>query len=648
MGSAGENSDDDFVPPCAQDAVEHSMQSLEVTEGDADQADLDEGEYYDDDTDDSDFENVIMGYEWAAGEGEGRDFTKKLNALREGRVGNATSSAADTAVKEPMDQKLLSRINVGRLDATVSAAVSKADRASEKSRIRHTDKEDRATMELVLDPRTRMILFKMLSNGFINQVNGCVSTGKEANVYHATNEAGSEFAIKIYKTSILVFKDRDRYVSGEFRFRHGYSKKNPRKMVSTWAEKELRNLKRLQTSGIPCPEPVLLRSHVLVMKFLGQDGWPAPRLKDAQLSGSKLESCYTECVKTMRRMYHDCHLVHADLSEYNILWHEGKPFFIDVSQSVEHDHPHALDFLRMDCRNMTDFFVKKGLCTMTPRELFNFVSDVTIKPDEVDDYLTLASQRATERAARGQTADEEVADAVFQQAYIPRTLDEVRDIERDVQRIKAGDLEHVYYAGLTGITTQDKVATTQTLAPESQAQDSHPQESIPTPTPASTSTSTSTAVPSLPASITGVSGKSATEPRFKGDMKSRSRKTKERALKASRGIGITSDDDDDDMVPLESVVTKDDSIAHDNDHDNDENDDSGVSGEEDNTESGSEGEGSDGSGSSDEDTSKMTKEERKEHKRRIKEENREKRKTKVPKAVKKRKQTLARRARGQK
>ena len=49
---------------------------------------------------------------------------------------------------------------------------------------------------------------------------------------------------QVYKTSILVFKDRDKYVSGEFRFRHGYCKHNPRKMVKTWAEKEMRNLTR--------------------------------------------------------------------------------------------------------------------------------------------------------------------------------------------------------------------------------------------------------------------------------------------------------------------------------------------------------------------------------------------------------------------
>ena len=81
-----------------------------------------------------------------------------------------------------------------------------------------------------------------------------------------------ELAIKIFKTSILVFKDRDRYVSGEFRWRHGYCKSNPRKMVRLWAEKEMRNYRRLALGGVPCPSVHLLREHVLLMGFLGRDG----------------------------------------------------------------------------------------------------------------------------------------------------------------------------------------------------------------------------------------------------------------------------------------------------------------------------------------------------------------------------------------
>ena len=135
---------------------------------------------------------------------------------------------------------------------------------------RSKDKHDRATVEQVLDPRTRLILFKFLQQGLVEEINGCISTGKEANVYYAKTTDNQHRAIKVYKTSILVFKDRDRYVTGEYRFRHGYSRHNPRKMVRLWAEKEFRNLSRLHSNGIPCPKPIALKNHVLVMEFIGK------------------------------------------------------------------------------------------------------------------------------------------------------------------------------------------------------------------------------------------------------------------------------------------------------------------------------------------------------------------------------------------
>ena len=52
---------------------------------------------------------------------------------------------------------------------------------------RNKDKADRATVEQVLDERTRRILIKLINNEIVHEINGCISTGKEANVYHAIN-----------------------------------------------------------------------------------------------------------------------------------------------------------------------------------------------------------------------------------------------------------------------------------------------------------------------------------------------------------------------------------------------------------------------------------------------------------------------------
>ncbi|XP_055333565.1 serine/threonine-protein kinase RIO1-like [Paramacrobiotus metropolitanus] len=332
-------------------------------------------------------------------------------------------------------------------------------RKTESERIRVKDKMDRATVEQVLDPKTRMILYKLLNKQIVAGIDGCISTGKEANVYHAENNDGRNLAIKIYKTSILTFKDRDKYVSGEFRWRHGYSRHNPRKMVRTWAEKEMRNLLRLRQGGISVPEPVILRGHVLVMEFIGEDGWPSPKLKDVDLSDSKAKELYASCVLMMRQMYQDCKLVHADLSEFNILYHKGQLCIIDVSQSVEHDHPHSLEFLRIDCTNMTNFFQKLGVPTLTVRELFEYVTDAK----KISKQTEVAQRDAllAHAAARGNdlTEEEQVAEEVFKRAFIPQRLEDVIDFERDVRKLKEGQHDDLLYKTLAPVETANVSAS---------------------------------------------------------------------------------------------------------------------------------------------------------------------------------------------
>ena len=77
-------------------------------------------------------------------------------------------------------------------------------------------------------------------------------------------------------------------------------------------------------------------------------------------------------------MYAKSKLVHADSSEYNMLYGSDTLYIIDVSQFVEHDHPQALEFLHKDCINVMEF-LKKDVQVMNVKELFDFVTDPTIK-----------------------------------------------------------------------------------------------------------------------------------------------------------------------------------------------------------------------------------------------------------------------------
>ncbi|XP_023234080.1 serine/threonine-protein kinase RIO1-like [Centruroides sculpturatus] len=409
-------------------------------------------EPYEDDNDD-DLYNCKNSYDY-----ELYDHSKVLKQSNNQQSHTNQQSLPTKPTNFQPNEKLLrrfeDRINVDKyegppvLRSTINSILENK-RHSDSEKVRIKDKAFRATVEQVLDPRTRIILFKLLNRGVIEQINGCISTGKEANVYHATSKDGIDKAIKIYKTSILVFKDRDKYVNGEFRFRHGYCRHNPRKMVKTWAEKEMRNLTRIHRCGLPCPEPILLRSHVLIMKFIGKDGWPAPLLKDVEITESKARELYLDCIIMMRRLYIDCKLVHADLSDYNLLYHEGKAYIIDVSQSVEHDHPFALEFLRNDCQNISGYFRRKGVPTMTIKELFDFITDPNINNSNIDDYLSKMQEVTCNRTAKEMSEKEKLEEEVFKQAYIPQRLNQVINYERDVSQAKEG--EKVLYHTITGL-----------------------------------------------------------------------------------------------------------------------------------------------------------------------------------------------------
>ncbi|CDW58029.1 serine:threonine protein kinase RIO1 [Trichuris trichiura] len=264
------------------------------------------------------------------------------------------------------------------LHSKIKKTLDTYEKAQEDKRYRAKDKVDHATVESVLDPRTKVVLFKLIASCHIKTLHGCISTGKEANVYHASSEEG-DMAVKVYQTSILTFKDRDRYLLGDFRLRYGYCRHNCRKLVSLWALKEYRNMCRLYKSSVLCPKPIACRGNVFIMSLLGEDGIAAPQLKDAQVSQEEASRLYSQVCLFIREMYQVCKLVHADLSEYNIIYHEKNAYIIDVSQAVECDHPNAIDFLYRDCLTVTKYFLNSGVPVVPVDRLFEFAVDTAIE-----------------------------------------------------------------------------------------------------------------------------------------------------------------------------------------------------------------------------------------------------------------------------
>lgn len=402
----------------------------------------------DDIFDDQDYDDE----EWGA---DGGDLTKSYNRQR---------NANDGAVLPRSNQQKPTANTFHSVDDQVSALSKHAAKirldSVKQDAEKDKDKADRATSEQVLDQRTRMILLQMINRGFVSEVHGAISTGKEANVYGAvlvddsTGEA-THRAIKVYKTAILVFKDRERYITGEHRFKGGFDKGNNRKMVKLWAEKEFRNLRRIYNANIPCPEPISLKLHVLVMGFLGdRKGWAYPRLRDATLTGDDVDhqwyKLYVQLLGIMRRIYQVCRLVHADLSEYNILYHNEKLYIIDVSQSVEPDHPRSLEFLRMDIKNVGDFFRRKGVDTLADRAIFNFITTPQgpVEEPEMGKAIEVLYETRGDVTNEDNAAQQEVDNEVFRNQYIPQTLEQVYDIEKDAQKVGQGEGNDLVYSNL--------------------------------------------------------------------------------------------------------------------------------------------------------------------------------------------------------
>ena len=307
-------------------------------------------------------------------------------------------------------------------------------------------KDMRKTEEQVLDNRTKVVLFKLLDQQILGDIEGCINTGKEGNIYigrrgeKAPEDWPKVFAVKIFKTSILKFKDRARYVNGEMRFQHHSKSKNSRKAVILWSEKEFRNLSRLYNNGVLCPRPLLVKHNIIFMDLIQVGDAPAPTLRLADVTKAQYEKFYFELCKTLRYIYHTCHLVHADLSEYNLLVKRQDLYIIDVGQAVETDNHNATVFLRNDIAVITRFFKTRGIKTAPLMRLFEFIVEPKLYLEDDDMLKEIIDM------------DETMSAEEFTGVFIPQRLDQVADPELEIMDLEEGHFELAELHGaFTGI-----------------------------------------------------------------------------------------------------------------------------------------------------------------------------------------------------
>lgn len=207
----------------------------------------------------------------------------------------------------------------------------------------------------VFDKRSLMDLLKLIKKGILKSVDYPVSTGKEANLFRATTPDGAYVAVKMYKTETAPFFRKEDYLEADPRFSR--IKHSEKEIVKAFARKEYKNLEICREAGVNAPRPVYLLGRIVVMGFLGEGDLPYPTM--SMVGPLHGERDLDSILEDVRKMYR-AGLVHADLSEYNILV-GPVPYLIDFGQGVITRHPAAERFLERDVSIILRFFERNGI-----------------------------------------------------------------------------------------------------------------------------------------------------------------------------------------------------------------------------------------------------------------------------------------------
>lgn len=228
----------------------------------------------------------------------------------------------------------------------------------------------------IFDERTMMYLSKFFNKGVISRLGFITARGKEADLYLAEPGAakvvsGSKFVVlKFFRIETSSFYKMSDYIIGDPRF--GRMTRSKRSVVLTWCRKEYGNLEIARSAGINAPRPYMFNGSILAMEFIGSgEGVPAPVLKYTSVDHP--ERVLDSVVGQVRKLYASG-LVHADLSEYNILIKGGDPYMIDFGQAVVLRHPNAMAFLRRDIGNILRYFSKRYGIERDFGQVFGYVT----------------------------------------------------------------------------------------------------------------------------------------------------------------------------------------------------------------------------------------------------------------------------------
>lgn len=204
----------------------------------------------------------------------------------------------------------------------------------------------------------------LIEDGIVDTVVRRLKSGKEASVFIVAS-GGQMRCAKVYKDAqqrgfhkLAQYQEgrkirgsRDARAMGKGG-RHGRSVQE-----AQWKNAEVEALYRLSAAGVRVPQPFGVFDGVLLMELvLGEDGSPAPRLNDVELTQQQALGWHAFMITQIVRML-CAGLIHGDLSEFNVLLDANGPVIIDLPQAVDAaSNNNAFRMLQRDVDNMRDSF----------------------------------------------------------------------------------------------------------------------------------------------------------------------------------------------------------------------------------------------------------------------------------------------------
>ncbi|HEX9262360.1 MAG TPA: RIO1 family regulatory kinase/ATPase [Candidatus Bathyarchaeia archaeon] len=202
--------------------------------------------------------------------------------------------------------------------------------------------------------------------GLIDAFGKSLGVGKEADVFEALTPKSSHVAVKFHRLGRISFRQTRR--------KRGYTAEHAAWLFQSRlaAEKEFQALKIVYENGVAVPKPLSQNRHAIVMGFI--DGAELANWRRLE----NPEKVLRTILRNVRNSYTKACVVHADLSEYNIILKGGQQvLIIDWPQFVTTDHPNAGELLERDVKNILSFFSRRFRVKIEPAKVVAYVSGKT-------------------------------------------------------------------------------------------------------------------------------------------------------------------------------------------------------------------------------------------------------------------------------